>query len=348
MKTKFLNFLKIILANSLIILTFVALVEIFFGYWFDKDNFGPYMREHRMKNQKIIWNYKNEIVKYNYKRNYYGFRGDDIKPRDIKAIIMGGSVIDERYKPDQYTITGFLNQNLKKNDISLEIVNAGVEGQSTSGIISGFENWLFKMQDFKPKYILIYTGINDQANENDNILGSETDGHLLNPEKFEVFSDNFKSRSFIYDQLRIFKYKVLSNKKDFVKYDGKIDKSYKEKFNFISYQDADKIKDVDKKKVRSYLKRIDIINSYIRKINAKPIFITSITASGYNKKTLLLNSALIKHCSIKKYTCIDSARKLKGKVSYWYDGVHTTKEGSKAIADIITRELLNFFNLNQI
>jgi hypothetical protein len=96
MKTKFLNFLKIILANSLIILTFVALVEIFFGYWFDKDNFGPYMREHRMKNQKIIWNYKNEIVKYNYKRNYYGFRGDDIKPRDIKAIIMGGSVIQTR------------------------------------------------------------------------------------------------------------------------------------------------------------------------------------------------------------------------------------------------------------
>ena len=47
---------------------------------------------------------------YNYKRNYYGFRGDDIEPSNIEAIIMGGSEIDERYKPDEFTIAEYLNK----------------------------------------------------------------------------------------------------------------------------------------------------------------------------------------------------------------------------------------------
>ena len=67
MKNFFSSFLKIILLNSIVVIFFLILIEIFFGYWFDKDNFGPYMREHRMKNQQNIWEYKNEIIKYNYK-----------------------------------------------------------------------------------------------------------------------------------------------------------------------------------------------------------------------------------------------------------------------------------------
>ena len=41
--------IKIILINLLIALLFVTLIELIFGYWFDKDNFGPYLREHRLK-----------------------------------------------------------------------------------------------------------------------------------------------------------------------------------------------------------------------------------------------------------------------------------------------------------
>ena len=45
---------KILFVNFLILFFFIVLIELFFGYWFDKDNFGPYMREHRMKNQPTI------------------------------------------------------------------------------------------------------------------------------------------------------------------------------------------------------------------------------------------------------------------------------------------------------
>ena len=43
------------------------------------------------------------------KLNYYGFRGEDIDPSLIQAVIIGGSSIDERYKPEDFTITGNLN-----------------------------------------------------------------------------------------------------------------------------------------------------------------------------------------------------------------------------------------------
>ena len=74
-----------------------------------------------MKNQPIIYTYEGKTIKYNYKRNYYGFRGDDIEPSEIQAIIMGGSNIDERYKPDQFTITGYLNKNLEKTITILKL-----------------------------------------------------------------------------------------------------------------------------------------------------------------------------------------------------------------------------------
>ena len=102
----------------------------------------------KLRNNIILYNYalsdQNEKVEYLYIRNYHGFRGEDLDPKEIDALIMGGSVIDERYKPDQYTITGYLNELFKNNNYDIKLVNAGIEAQSTAGIILGFKNWLFK------------------------------------------------------------------------------------------------------------------------------------------------------------------------------------------------------------
>ena len=103
---------KAILVNFLIIFSFILIIEIFFGYWFDKDNLGPFMREHRMKNQRIEYTLNGVKEVYFYRRNYYGFRGKDMEPSEIKAIIMGGSNIEQRYEPERNTITGFLNSNI--------------------------------------------------------------------------------------------------------------------------------------------------------------------------------------------------------------------------------------------
>ena len=43
-----------IIYNLTLILIFLILTEAIFGQWFDKNSFGPYMREHRMKKQKRL------------------------------------------------------------------------------------------------------------------------------------------------------------------------------------------------------------------------------------------------------------------------------------------------------
>ena len=237
-----------------------------------------------------------------------------------------------------------MNKNLKKNNSPIQIVNAGVWGQSTKGMVHGFKNWLLKIKKLKPKYILIYTGINELEAVTIDDKDAVYEAYLLNPDKFEAFTDNIKSRSFIYDQLSILRYKVLSKKKNFVKYDGKTDKNYIKNFNFISYNQAEQLNKKDKSETKNYLNRIDKIYYYSKKLGAEPIFITNISAEGHVKEVFLLNTALMKRCLLKKYLCIDLAQKLDGNVNYWYDGIHTSKKGSKIIADLITPELLAYFN----
>ena len=352
---------KILSFNFLVILLFIFVIEIIFGYWFDKDNFGPYMREHRMKNQKIEYSDANEKIIFFYRKNYYGFRGPDVEPKDINAVILGGSVIDERHKPDKYTITGFLNELLKKDDKNLIITNGGVEAQSTAGLIHSFENWLFKLKDFSPEIIIFYIGINDLVLGPDatieKIFKRETEGktslengHLLNPDKKEVFFDNIKSRSIIYDSLRIFKFKFLP-RKNFVKFDGKVDPNYlKRNIQFKSYEkavadyDNKIVKNKYSKRVNNYLDRIDVLYKYSKKLNSTPIFITNIVSLGHVENIFTMNSALMNHCATKKYKCVDLAKKLKGQTDFWYDGFHSSKKGSKAIADSIYPDLSKILN----
>lgn len=338
MKKIILTTFKIFFYNFGIVFLFTIIIELLFGYWFDKNNLGPFMREHRMKNQKIIWEYKGENIKYNYKRNYYGFRGEEVKLNEIKAIIMGGSVIDQRYTPDQYTITELLNKKLKSNEINLKIINGGAAEQGTKAIVSSFDNWFTKLKGFKPEIILIYVGINDVLVENDS-LELMTQSHLLNPNKFESMIDNLKSRSFVYDKLRIFKYKYLEEKKNFTKYDGNISKEYIDNFNFINFDSNYKLTENDKNLAKSFIKRIDLIFQKSKKINAVPIFISNIGSTGFTSNITVLNLSLIDHCNLKKYYCIDLAKKLNGKKDFWYDGTHTSKEGSIEIVNIIFPEL---------
>ena len=348
--TLFKKIFKIFSINIIIVVLFISFIEVFFGYWFDKDNFGPYMREHRMKNQRILWEDENEKFSYFYRRNYYGFRGKDIDPSQITGIIMGSSVIDERYKPEKYTITEFLNNKLKTNNFKTTFINAGIEGQSSAGIVASFEKWLYKLENFSPTYILFYIGLNDSDHQNLKIADNNA-GHLLNPDNGDVFFDNIKSRSIIYDSIRKIKFKYLP-RKGFVKYDGKLGEKYKSSYNFTDYNTLIKKRNLnpfaikDSKQISSYLKRIDKLNEYSKKINSIPIFITNIGSYGYSLNLFIYNQSLINHCIKMKYNCIDLAKKIKPSIEYWVDDRHTTKRGSAAIANLIFKDLKKILSEN--
>ena len=341
---------KIILINFFIFIFSLFLIEIFFGYWFDKDNLGPYMREHRMKKNSISVKFKDTNYNFIYKRNYYGFRGEEKKLEDIKIVLIGGSTTDERYKPYEYTITGFLNKYLKK-EINKEIINAGIEGQSTRGNIYNFEKWFPKLKGFNPDYFIFYVGMNDHLKDPNDDNEKTIVGHVSNPSFSELIKDSIKSKSILYDYIRKIKHKYYLNEKKTVFYDFDfgIKKYTQAGFDFLTYDQAIKIYNISKlkaenrDKINFYLNNVDRLVNHVKKYNARPIFINQLAHNGnHNKILFILNYSLIEHCKKKKYLCIDLARSLKGKKDYWWDGVHTTPTGSQEIAKIIFPKLLEF------
>lgn len=343
------KFVKIFFINFIILTIFLLIIELTFGFWFDPNNLGPYVREYRMRKNTYVVKYEGNIYQFEYKRNYYGFRGDEVPLDQISAVIVGGSTADERYKPDKFTITELLNNKIKQKIKNIKIYNAGIEGQSTRGHLSNLRFWFPRLKGFKPKYIIYYIGINDQfiTSIEDNVY----DGVVLDPSSKQRFFDNIKSRSFFYDQIRKIKHRLYNSEvKLEYNFDSSIEKFKDKKIEFLNYDNFIKKNSLDIifKQITSaqlnYLKRVDKLYEETNKIGSIPIFINQLTAEGYNNlKLASLNIILIDHCIKKNYLCIDLASKLNGKPEFWWDGVHTTPKGSEEIASILAPELIKYF-----
>ena len=342
---------RLISINLLFFFISVVIIELFFGYWFDEYNFGPYMREHRLKKIPYQVTYDKINYNYDYLRNSLAFRGAEIDSNNIKIIMVGGSTTDERYKPEELSIVGNLNDKFKEKDISKKIINAGIEGQSTRGHIANFRFWFKRIENFKPEYIIFYIGINDaiflMAPHSD-----LQDGFIKNPNKLESFLDNLKSRSIFSDLFRKIKlkyYKKAEEKRIIYDHDYAINKNIKNNISYLSYQekskkfDLDKLTESKKNIVNKYLKNVDILFNLTNSINAQPIFINQPALRHENAETLfLLNYSLIAHCEKKKYKCIDLAKNFKALDNFWWDRIHTTPLGSQAISNHIFPKLLKF------
>jgi len=346
---------KIVLVNFLVFLIIIAILEIFFGHWFSEHSFGPYMREHRLKKNHVVLSYNDIQYDFYYKRNYHGFRGEEIDPAQIEAVMIGGSTTDERYKPIEFTIAENLNVLLKKNGYNFKITNAGIEGQSTIGHIYNFKHWFPKLKDFSPELYIFYIGINDYSfsPDQDEYFNFGGDGHIKNPEAVEVFFDTLKSNSFFYDKIRILKHKHYSTAKT-VKYDHSNIKKSKD-FEYINYKQALELHDVKKLKVKhqkiisKYLNRVKILNSYVAKKNSTAVFINQVQKDGLKlEKLFILNYSLIEYCKDVSMHCINLAAKLNGKFNYWADDYHTTVLGSKVIAETVINDLIKIIKQENI
>lgn len=352
MDSKVKHIFKLTSINLVIFFILFALVELTFGYWFQKYNFGPYMREHRLK--KIPYQVTFDKIKYNYDylRNSYAFRGQEIDPKKIKIIMVGGSTTDERYKPEKLSIVEILNEKLNKQNFSKRIVNAGIEGQSTRGHIANFSYWFNKIENFNPEFIIFYIGINDSFFLNSNNSDLQ-DGWIKNPNRFETFLDNIKSRSFFSNLVRKIKHKYYvkdESKRIIYDYDYYM-KNNKEKKIYVNYEEKFGIYNLDRVLksnsgiIDKYLKNIDQLHFLTKSIGAKPIFINQPAQQDYfSEKLFALNYSLIHHCEKKVYNCINLVKELKATNDFWWDGVHTTPKGSRAVADKIFPKLINFLN----
>ena len=346
------KFLRITVINIFIGLILFCSLELVFGYWFDKDNLGPYVREYRMRKNTYDVVFDKKRYVFEYKRNYYGFRGKEIPLDQISAVLVGGSTADERYKPEEFTITEVVNKEISKEISNIKIFNAGIEGQSTRGHLANLKYWFPKLKNFKPKYLIYYIGINDQAVKGS---GEDTGDGVVIDTGYQRIWDNIKTRSIFYDLARRTKHKFYTSEKKILYDFDKGVQLFKEKQNvqFLNYNDFIKKKgneNVFKFQdpiIKNYLLRVDKLYEESIKFGSIPIFINQVDSTGFENKLLSsMNIYLIKHCKKNKYLCIDLAKEINANQDYWWDGLHTTPKGSAAVGAIIAPKLIEILKAN--
>ena len=102
--------MKIISFNFILFIILILIFEIIFGYWFSENNFGIYMRKERRINWQTNVDFYGNEYNFFYKRNFWGFRGEELDPKEIKIIFEAGSTGNQRYTPQNLTIVGQLNK----------------------------------------------------------------------------------------------------------------------------------------------------------------------------------------------------------------------------------------------
>lgn len=146
----------------------VTFYELIFGSWFDDDPWAVtrdlnVIRGKRIEYQVSNLGYQNKPVVYN--RDEYGLRGTCASNNTADIVTLGGSTTDQKYISDGDTWQDVLQQELRglENLETICVANAGMDGHSTFGHIESFRRWFPLIEDFRPKFFLLYVGINDAA-----------------------------------------------------------------------------------------------------------------------------------------------------------------------------------------
>jgi lysophospholipase L1-like esterase len=343
----FLKYLKFTYINLIIIFLFIILLEIIFGYWFKKNNFGIHMRAERNRVNKISTNHDNgDKINFTYKRNFYGFIGDEFNPKDVKIVFEGGSTGAEIWKPEEKSIVGVLNKLFLKDNIQKKIYNASINGKSIRGYTYDHKNWFSKIPNFKPQYIIYYLGINDRKFPDDeqHRFYDEQSSTIIS----KKIRDYIKNNSFIFEKIKKIKNKYFI--KNYDMYDMNKEKLY-QNFVYIDYNKANKIHSkILTKDEENYITllnlRLNNLNEVIKKNDFIPIFITQIKFDGLSDRNLFIGTKEIKKFVKSNNYKIIPLDELITTISIndFFDEVHTTISGSEKIAKVIYKYLIKIID----
>ena len=333
------KYIKLISINSFIFFLLIIIFELIFGNWFKENNFGYSARGLRNIEIPMSVKYGGKNYNYTFKRNNFGFIGEDIDPEKIKILFLGGSTGEQMYIPGKFSIVGQLNKKLNIEKQDLKIINASKGGKSTRGYVNDFVKWFPKVEKLKPEIVIFYTGLNDSTLKLPHHF-DELDRKVF----FEKLEDFFKNNSIIY------KFKKKIENKYFnplrVYYGLEKENLYLD-YKFIDYNNAvKKFKKFEKNDenfevIKNFEANLNNLKKIIIKNKIKPIFITQIRFDGISDYNLfLVNERLKKFAERNNFEIIKLDEIIDGmKKNDFYDEVHTTISGSVKISNYIYPKL---------
>ena len=340
--------LKIFIINFLIFSSIILILELIMGnkIYSEKLNCGYLLcsADHSYKNNLY------EGKKYiSYKKDNYGFRGLRKNVDEIDILTIGGSTTDERYLEEEDTWSEQLEQiiNDKNPNLDLEVVNAGIDGQSTYGHIWNFKNWFPKIKDFKTKYIFFYIGLNEYFSDEKHMYDQGTK-YLNFFQKIKLwFKENngiiYRTYDVVYRNFFL---------KDVLNVGHKIRNS--------NYQLAKTNFQITNENIKDLNNRLDILINFTKRLDAIPVFITqrslrsklidnrvySVSEFNYISKEKIISEIIINNCEKNQIYCIDLFNKIKFSEDSLYDLVHTNPIGAKIIAETIFADFNKILNKN--
>ena len=337
---------RVILINLLIFIFLYLILEIFTGSLIYKHKLDC----HYLKcNRTLV--YKNVFIdndKVIYKIDKYGFRGLRNNLDKIDFLVVGGSTSDQQFMNLDDTWPELIEKKFKEIGKNIDVVNAGKGGQSTVGHIWNFNNWFGKIENFRTKYIIFFIGINEVDVKGTTYTNIGKDGDRTQKKNIldkliTVLKDNngitYKLVKLLYNKhflknVEIVKYKIR-NKNDY--------KKIKKKLNLTKEHETH---------LHNNLQELVRLTN---KIKATPIFITqksfrgnlvdstvlSIDEFDYYHTELEIAKIIINFCKKNNIFCIDLHNAIKFEYDDFYDLLHTTKKGTKKIAELIFLEINN-------
>ena len=119
------------------------------------------------------------------------------------------------------------------------------------------------------------------------------------------------------------------------------------KIEFVSYKEREnKFNKLDKQEKSKYLKfenwylkQLAKLTDIVEKRGSTPIFVTQTTGYGHSYESFIVARTIIKHCNIKKLTCVNLAKELDLNYEDFYDESHLNIVGSKKFSDYIYKKL---------
>src|SRR6266436_2871215 len=153
--------LSVIAINLGVLLVMAFTAELVFGEWIGAIALG---RLAVPRNVKVVISAAPLYPgggEFLYQRDAMGFRGAGVDPARVGIVTIGGSTTNQLYLREEATWQAVLERSLRQAGHDVVVANAGIDGQSTLGMIADLDLWFPNVPHLKPHLVLAYIGIND-------------------------------------------------------------------------------------------------------------------------------------------------------------------------------------------
>jgi len=270
-----------------------------------------------------------------YSVNSLGFRGEE-KPGNpsYSIITVGGSTTECSMLDDEKTWTAVLGKKLQEINPQIWVNNAGLDGATTYGHNILLDDYILKL---KPNMIVFLIGVNDRGKSD----FSNEDGILIN--RRETFFKKLIKKSEVANLTNnlYMMYKThiadIGHRANREKYQDVLEDVAIDSSILFAY------KEKHKSSLSAYKERVEKLAEKCVQNSIVPVFATQPLVYGGEGWAIMqmYNDVVREVCSEKKIQCIDLANSLPKKAKYFYDEMHYTNEGAKAVSDIIYNNLKN-------